>query len=241
SARWMQWRYKGANPPGEAREDLWIISKLVLELKGLYAGEGGPTAEAITKLSWDYGDPPDVHKVAKEINGYDLSTGKLLPSLTKLKADGTTSSGNWIFCGSYTEEGNMAARRDPVDTTGIGLFPNWAWAWPLNRRIWYNRASVNLDGEPWDAKHPVIKWDAVANKWVGDVPDGGWPPFNASGKYPFIMKKPYGRAHLFGMGRVDGPLPEHYEPWESPVKNFMSSVEFNPVCDLWETSERGTP
>ena len=241
SARWMQWRYKGANPPGQAREDLWIINKFALKLKELYAGEGGPNAEAITKLCWDYGDSPDVHKVAKEINGYDLSTGELLPSLTKLKADGTTSSGNWIFCGSYIEEGNMAARRDLADTTGIGLFPNWAWAWPLNRRIWYNRASVNLDGNPWDPKRPVIKWDAIGEKWVGDQPDGGWPPVNTSGKYPFIMKKPYGRAHIFGMGRADGPLPEHYEPWESPVKNLMSSVEFNPVCDLWETGERSTP
>jgi len=240
SARWMQWRYKGSNPPGEAREDLWIISKLVLKLKDLYASQGGPNAEALTKLSWNYGDPPDVHRVAKEVNGYDLTTGKLLPGLTALKADGSTSSGNWIFCGSYTEEGNMAARRDLSDTTGIGLFPNWAWAWPLNRRIWYNRASVDLDGKPWDSKRPVIRWDAIAEKWVGDVADGGWPPVNASGKYPFIMK-PYGLAHLFGMGRADGPLPEHYEPWESPVKNLMSSVEFNPVCDMWETGERSTP
>jgi len=241
SARWMQWRYKGPNPPGNTQDDLWIINKLMLKLKELYAREDGPNAEAITNLDWDYGNSPDVHRVAKEINGYDLSTGKLLPSLTMLKADGTTSSGNWIFCGSYTEEGNMAARRGPVDTTGIGLFPNWAWAWPLNRRIWYNRASVDLDGKPWDTKRPVIQWDATSGKWVGDSPDGGDPPVNTSGKYPFIMKQPHGRAHLFGPGRADGPLPEHYEPWESPVSNIMSSQEFNPACKLWETGEKSAP
>lgn len=241
SARWTQWRYKVLEPRGEARDDLWIIDKLMLKLKELYTAEGGPNADAITKLSWDFGDKPDAHKVAKEINGYDLNTGKLLPALTALKADGSTSSGNWIFCGSYTEDGNMTARRDPVDTSGIGIYPNWAWAWPLNRRIWYNRASVDLDGRPWDTKRPVIKWDVGAGKWVGDAADGGAPPISSGGSYPFIMRPPYNRALLFGTGSVDGPFPEHYEPWESPVENLMSSVPFNPVCDLWETGEKSTP
>jgi len=237
SARWMQWRYKGAEPPGEAKDDLWIINRLMLKLKELYAGQGGPNAEAIVRLTWDYGDPPDVHRVAKEINGYDLTTGKLLPSLVELKDDGTTSSGNWLYCGSYTEEGNMAARRDPVDPTGIGLFPGWAWAWPLNRRIWYNRASVDLNGNPWDKEHPVIMWDASSKKWVGDAPDGGPPP---GAIYPFIMNWE-GRARLFGSGRPDGPLPEHYEPWESPVANLLSRQQNDPVLKVWETNSKGTP
>jgi len=237
SARWVQWRYKGAEPPGEAKDDLWIINRLMLKLKELYAGQGGPNAEAITRLTWDYGDPPDVHRVAKEINGYDLTTGKLLSSLVELKDDGTTSSGNWLYCGSYTEEGNMAARRDPVDATGIGLFPSWAWAWPLNRRIWYNRASVDLNGNPWDREHPVIMWDASGKKWVGDAPDGGPPP---GAIYPFIMNWE-GRARLFGSGRPDGPLPEHYEPWESPVVNLLSSQQSDPVLKVWEMDGRGTP
>ncbi len=241
SARWMQWRYKVVDALGDSQDDLWIIDKIMLRLKELYEMEGGPNADAITKLSWDYGDVPDVHKVAKEINGYDLTTGKLLPALTALESDGSTSSGNWIFCGSYTEEGNMAARRDPVDTSGIGLYPNWAWAWPLNRRIWYNRASVDLDGNPYDSEHPVIQWVAGANRWAGDTVDGGTPPINAGGSYPFIMKPPYNQAHLFGTNVVDGPLPEHYEPWESPAANLMSSVPFNPVCDLWETDGKSTP
>jgi formate dehydrogenase-N alpha subunit len=240
TSRWMQWRYKAVEPPGQARDDLWIIDRLMRKVKDLYAAEGGPHAEAITKLVWDFGDPPDPHRVAKEINGYDLTTGKLLPKLTELKDDGSTSSGNWIFCGSYNEDGNMAARRNPVDESGIGLYPEWGWAWPLNRRIWYNRASVDLDGEPWDKKRAVIRWDANTEKWVGDQPDGGSPPVNTSGDYPFIMK-PQGRAHIFGLGMNDGPFPEHYEPWESPVSNLMSPIEFNPVCKLWETGEKGTP
>jgi len=236
TCRWNQWRYQGASPPGEARSDLWIISKLMLKLKGLYAGQTEKNAVAITDLTWDYGNPPDVHQVAKEMNGYDLNTGKLLSSPGSLKDDGTTSCGNWLWCGMYTEEGNMAARRGTTDPSDIGLFPSWGWAWPLNRRIMYNRASVDLNGKPWDIAHPVISWDGTS--WAGDVADGGWAPVNTSGKYPFIMK-PEGRGHLFGPGRLDGPFPEHYEPWESPVSNPMSSQQNNPAIVVWETVDKG--
>lgn len=235
SARWVQWRNKGAEPPGEAKDDFWIINKLMLKLRDLYQEEGGPGAEAITNLAWDYGDQPDAHQVAKEINGYDLTTGKLLSGMGNLKNDGSTSCGNWLYCGSYTEEGNMTARRDPVDTTGIGLFPSWAWAWPANRRIWYNRASVDIDGNPWNPQKPVIVWDAATEKWSGDSPDGGSAP---GAIYPFVMNWE-GRGRLFGMGRPDGPLPEHYEPWESAVANPLSSQQSDPVLKVWEDGDAG--
>jgi formate dehydrogenase major subunit len=244
SGRWMQWRYKTVNPPGDAEDDLLILNRLVLKLKELYTSQGGPNAEAITKLTWDYGDTPDPHKVAKEINGYDLTTGMLLPSFGKLKDDGTTSSGNWLYCASYTEDGNMAARRDPTPGPfNIGLSPNWGWCWPVNRRIIYNRASVDLNGVPWDKEHPVIWWQN--GKWMGDVPDGGWPPMAVDPektRYAFIMK-PEGHARLFGMGRADGPLPEHYEPWESPVENQMSGTQNDPALLKGDSadSERGDP
>jgi len=237
TCRWNQWRYKGANPPGESRSDLWIISKLTLKLKELYAGQTEKNAVAITDLIWDYGEPADVHRVAKEMNGYDLNTGKLLSSPGSLKDDGTTSCGNWLWCGMYTEEGNMAARRGTTDPSGIGLFPNWGWAWPLNRRIMYNRASVDLDGKPWDGTHPVISWDGTS--WAGDIADGSASPISLGGGYPFIMK-PEGRGYLFGPGRPDGPFPEHYEPWESPLLNPMSSQQNNPAIKSWETIDRGT-
>jgi formate dehydrogenase-N alpha subunit len=237
SSRWNQWRHKGVEPPGEARSDLWIISKLMMKLKELYAGQNERNAEAITNLTWDYGDPPDVLKVTKEMNGYDLSTGKLLTSPGSLKDDGSTSCGNWLWCGMYTEDGNMATRRDATDPSGIGLFPNWGWAWPLNRRIMYNRASVDLDGKPWDTGRPVISWDG--EKWAGDIADGGAPPINMGGGYPFVMK-PEGRGYLFGPGRADGPFPEHYESWESPVSNPMSPQQNNPAIKSWETLARGT-
>jgi formate dehydrogenase-N alpha subunit len=241
SGRWMQWRWKAADGPGQAMDDLWMLDQIARRLMKLYAEEGGPSAESICKLWWNYGvDHPDVHAVAKEINGYDLTTGKLMASFGGLKDDGTTSSGNWLYCASYTEDGNMAARRDPTPGPfNVGLYPNWAWCWPVNRRIIYNRASVDLNGEPWDKEHPVIWWQD--GKWVGDVPDGGWPPIAvdpAATKWPFIMK-PEGFARIFGMDRVDGPLPEHYEPWESPVENTMSSQQINPAITIWRAEERG--
>lgn len=243
SGRWMQWRYKGANSPGEAKDDLWITNQIMLKLRELYAREGGPNTEAITRLTWDYSEHPDPHQVAKEINGYDLTTGKLVPSFGKLKDDGTTSSGNWLYCASYTEEGNMAARRNPKDPSGIGLYSNWSWCWPVNRRIIYNRASVDLNGNPWDVEHPVVKWNPLTKKWEGDVPDGGWPPMAVDPektKYPFIMKTE-GHAHLFGPGLADGPFPEHYEPWESPITNPMSGTQNDPAIKVWRPEEQGSP
>ena len=240
SSRWSQWRYTCADAPGEAEDDLYMLTMLYRKLKELYQAEGGPNSEAITNLTWDYGSGhPDVHKVAKEINGYDLTTGKLMASFSGLKADGTTTSGNWLYCASYTEDGNMAERRDPVDKSGIGLFSNWAWCWPVNRRIIYNRASVDLDGKPWDSEHPVITWNEATRKWEGDVPDGGAAPMNQGGYYPFIMK-PEGLSRLFGPGMAEGPMPEHYEPWEAPISNPMSKQQSNPAFKIWRPSEQGT-
>ena len=244
SSRWSQWRYKACDGPGDAMDDLWMLDQLAKKLIKLYKDEGGPAAESIADLDWNYGsEHPDVHAVAKEINGYDLTTGKLVASFGALKDDGTTSSGNWLYAASYTEAGNMAARRDPTPGPfNIGLYPSWAWCWPVNRRIIYNRASVDLDGIPWDKEQPVIWWQyGGAKSWVGDVPDGGWAPINvdpAATKWPFIMK-PEGYARLFGMGLADGPLPEHYEPWESPVDNALTGQQNNPAITIWRPEEQG--
>jgi formate dehydrogenase major subunit len=236
SGRWSQWRYKASNPPGEARPDGDIMCGLFKKVRALYEKGNGAFPDPILNAKWDYETNGhfDVHKVAKEINGYDLSTGKLMGSFAGLKDDGTTSSGNWLYCASYTEAGNMAARRKKTDLTGLGLYPEWSWCWPVNRRIIYNRASVDLDGNPRNPNRPLLKWDAAGKKWVGDIPDGGWPPMGAQGFYPFIMK-PDGIASIFGPGLKDGPFPEHYEPLECPIeKNLMSAQRINPVIKIFE-------
>jgi len=236
SGRWMQWRYKASNPPGDAKPDGDIMYDLFKKVQALYKKDKGAFPEPILNLKWDYETNGhfDIHKVAKEINGYDLTTGKLMPNFVGLKDDGTTSCGNWLYSGSYTEAGNMAARRKKTDPTGLGLYPEWSWAWPVNRRIIYNRASVDLDGNPRDPKRPLLKWDAAEKKWIGDVPDNAVPPMGTTGAYPFIMK-PDGVASLFGPGLKDGPFPEHYEPLECPIeKNLMSSQRINPVIKIFE-------
>lgn len=246
SGRWLQWRWKAVEPAGEAKEDTWIINQLMLRLKKLYAAKGGAFPEPILALTWNYGmDNVAIHKVAKEVNGFalaDLSddkgvvvakAGEQVANFTVLRDDGSTACGNWIYSGSYTQAGNLIARRNRVDSSGIGLYSEWGWAWPVNRRILYNRASVSPDsGQPWNPKRPVIRWDAAAKKWIGDVPDG---PAPAGTVYPFIMK-PEGVARLFAPGLADGPFPEHYEPWESPVENLLSSTQFDPAFKIW-TSE----
>ncbi len=263
SGRWMQWRYAAVKPPGKATPDGEIIVKLFDKIKKLYKKEGGVFPEPIVSLKWDYTTRGkfDPHKVAKQINGYFLKDvtvkgktfkkGTLVPSFAYLKDDGSTSSANWLYCNSYTEKGNMATRRGLKDASGIGLYPEWSWCWPVNRRIIYNRASVNLKGQPWDKKRPVVRFVGevkngkyVTKKWVGDVPDGGWYPMmnpdgtrRADTKYPFIMK-PEGHAHVFGPGRADGPFSEHYEPLECPVeRNLMSSQFINPTVKLFKTAK----
>jgi formate dehydrogenase-N alpha subunit len=251
SSRWMQWRYKSADGPGEAEDDLWMMNKLMLKLKELYSKESGPNAEAITRMNWNYGDPPDVRKVAKEINGYDVTTGKQIDGFANLKDDGTTACGEWVYCGSYVEPdaepkapipGNRASRRDLTpDKFNIGLYPGWAWCWPVNRRIIYNRASVDLNGDPFDKEHPVIQWNPTkggTGGWDGDISDGGAKPVAQGGQNPFIMTAE-GVARLFASGMADGPMPEFYEPWESPVSNQLSRQQINPICKVWRPNEQG--
>src|SRR5262245_27185216 len=143
-----------------------------------------------------YQDPrkPELDEIAQEINGTSLATGKRLATFAELKDDGTTAAGDWIYTGHYPESGNLAKRRDGVqdpeknDPTGMGFYPNWAWSWPLNRRVLYTRASADAQGRPWDPDRPGIVWDAAAGKWVGDVPD--YSPTAAPGPnapLPFIM------------------------------------------------------
>ena len=249
SGRWSQWRWKAAEPPGEAKTDAWIINQLMIRLRDLYTAEPGPNPDPILKLAWNYGsDEVDVHQIAKEINGWAVTdvldaegkvvvpAGNQVLNFSQLAADGSTACANWLFSGSYNEDGNMMARRDNVDThpAGIGLYSNWAWAWPMNRRIIYNRASCNTKGEPFDPARFTIRWNG--EKWEGDIPDGGWPP---DARYPFIMRTG-GHARLFGAGRADGradgPFPEHYEPWESPVDNLLHpNQSVNPVFKIWNS------
>jgi len=247
SGRWMQWRYQAAKPLCDVMGDGEIIVKLMNKIRDLYRKEGGVFPEPILNLNWPQRYDP--HQVAKLINGYftrdvtvkgkHFKKGEQVPSFAYLTDDGSTCSGNWLYCGSYPEKGNMAARRDRTQTEmqkRIGLFPNWAWCWPVNRRILYNRASVDRNGQPWNPKKAVIKW--TGKGWEGDVPDGGWPPlsYGKKSRYPFIMRK-WGFGQIFGPGRVDGPFPEHYEPLESPLKrNPFSSQRVNPVVKLFKTN-----
>ncbi len=259
SGRWAQWRYAAIQPFGNARSDLWILDRIVKRLKRLYSG-GGTFPDPVINLNWDYGsgDEPDPHLVAREINGYFTEDvcfkgklykkGEQCPSFAFLQEDGSTACGNWLYSGSYTNEGNMMARRERSNAKDdpIGLHSNWSWCWPVNRRIIYNRASCDARGRPWAPLKAVVKYDWETGKWKGDVPDGGWPPLknpdgleNSEGRYSFIMR-PEGHACLFANSLADGPFPEHYEPLESPVRNTMSPQHNSPVIKVWRPDQIGT-
>ena len=253
SGRWIQWMEKAVEPEGDSRSDLWIVDRLYKELRKAYAGSTAAKDRGLLSLNWDYGDDPSFEKVALEINGYTYGLREPIASFAALRADGSTACGNWIYAGYFQgHEKNRAAARDAADPGGVGTYAGWAYSWPVNRRILYNRASADLAGKPWDEKRKVIWWDPQGGaqktgSWVGnDVPDfapakapgaaakpGGKALDALAGTDPFIMK-PDGRGWLFvPSGLVDGPLPEHYEPFESPVGNVMSPVAFNPVSKVF--------
>jgi formate dehydrogenase major subunit len=244
SGRWAQWKDQVVPPQGDARHDHWVLADLFDRIKKLYESGGGRFPDPINAMTLRYADPlkPSFDELAREINGRDLATGKQLASFALLKGDGTTTAGNWIYTSSYTEAGNNLKRRQGVenpaanDPTGMGFYPNWAWSWPLNRRVLYNRASADLAGNPWDAKRPGIKWDGA--KWAGDIPD--YPPTmkpltqDQTAWLPFIMNGE-GTGRLFSSSMVDGPFPEHYEPIESPIPNPLHPNQSeSPVAFLYD-------
>jgi formate dehydrogenase major subunit len=243
----LQWHHKAIEPPGDARCDLWFAYHLGKRLKKLYADSRLERDRPIQALTWEYGDDePDAERVLLEINGYTVADGKPVSGFTKLADDGSTACGCWIYSGSYADGVNQTARRKPGGEQSW-VAPEWGWAWPMNRRLLYNRASADPDGRPWSERKRYVWWDEAQRKWTGyDVPDfiadrppSYRPPPDAlgiaalSGIDPFIMNAD-GKGWLFApSGVLDGPLPAHYEPAESVIPNPLYSQQCNPVRDEW--------
>ena len=239
SGRLLQWRSKAIEPLEGTRTDLWIIHNLARRFKAAYAASDLPQDEPIKNLFWSFGDgaEPGYDLVAREMNGYVVETGEQLATFGKLADDGTTASGCWIYCGFYPSTGNRSRSRGLEDPGGLGYYLKWGFAWPVNRRILYNRAGADPEGRPWAKGKETIWWDEAEKKWKGyDVPDfkPDTAPDNPAFKNPFIMN-PEGVGRLFAPGMAEGPFPEHYEPYESPVKNLLSPVQYNPVIKIWKS------
>jgi formate dehydrogenase major subunit len=250
--RWLQWKNVALPPPGEARLDQDILAQIFLKVRALYQSEGGLFPDPVLHARWPYTQPehPSLSEVAREINGQAITdvtdpasgqtvrAGQQLPTFTFLRDDGSTLCGNWLYSGSWTEAGNQMARRGTEDPSDLGIYPNWAWSWPANRRVLYNRASCDASGNPWDLTRRQVWWNSGTNRWIGnDVPDFkvDSPPSEHMG--PFIM-------NAEGIGRLfaplaafqDGPFPEHYEPIESPIANPLHPQQStSPVVKKYTT------
>ena len=264
SSRTLIWKEQALPPPGEAKLDPEIVARIFLRLRELYEEEGGVLPEPVLNLNWPYINPlkPSSEELLKEINGKALrdvyapadpedpdaprklllKAGEQLPGFAMLQDDGSTACGNWIYSGCWTELGNMTTRRSQYDPSGLGVYPEWGFAWPANRRVLYNRASADTSGQPWDPERTYLAWRGT---WAGgaDVPDMRPDAAPEENVGPFIMN-PEGVARLFSAGLVDGPFPEHYEPFESPLgfNPFHPDNELatsNPAArvydDVWET------
>jgi formate dehydrogenase major subunit len=236
--RWLQWHHAAVEPEGDVRSDLWFMYHLGRRIKEKLAASTDPMDRPVQDLVWDYPvdgplrEPIAAHVLA-EINGH-RADGSPLSGYHELKDDGSTRCGCWIYCGVYADGVNQAARRKP-HTEQDWVAAEWAWAWPANRRILYNRASAAPDGKPWSDRKAYVWWDEESGKWTGhDNPDfildrepGHVPSDDATGTDalrgddPFIMQAD-GKGWLYApAGLEDGPLPTHYEPQESP---FTSSL-----------------
>lgn len=266
SMRLIQWRMKGPDPVGSSKPDYEINNLLWRRIVDLYRDSGDPKDDPIRFMTWDYSDDHTVEDIMKEISGRDTATGALVNGIGELKDNGETSSGMWIYAGYYGREGNMTARRGQEDPGNIGIYPKFAWAWPDNIHILYNRASCLADGSPADPEHPIVWWDRSAGKWTGyDVPDvgnrlhgpdtpDGQKPFRMNGEgiariyaAPYQDKNPDGTTRDASSTPVDGPIPEFYEPCESPTHNALHenrNAQHNP-CMIYprlpEKQPVGTP
>ncbi|PZG18896.1 formate dehydrogenase [Micromonospora craterilacus] len=249
--RLLQWREKAVDPPADARSELWFFYHLGRKLREKLADSPLPRDRALLDLTWDYPThgryaEPDAEAVLREINGYDTATGRPLSAFTEARADGTTAVGCWIYTGVYADGVNQAARRRPGPEQDW-VAAEWGWAWPANRRMLYNRASADPQGRPWSERKRYVWWDAESARWTGhDVPDfevtkppsyrppaGATGPAGLAGDDPFVMQAD-GKGWLYApSGVLDGPLPTHYEPAESPMRNPLYAQQANPTRKMY--------
>jgi formate dehydrogenase major subunit len=254
--RMLQWHDKAIEPPGDARSDAWFVFHLGRRLKELYKDSKEPRDGLIRAMTWDYpteGDrgEPDIESILKEINGYTVADGEPVKGFAELKDDGSTACGGWIYSGVYADGVNQARRRKPW-TEQPNAATEWGWAWPADRRILYNRASADPKGRPWSERKKFVWWDEAEGEWTGDdVPDfeATKPPDYEPapdakgddaipGDGPFIVNGD-GLGWLFApVGLMDGPLPVHYEPVESPVPNLLyEGIQYDPAARLFDRSD----
>src|SRR5215213_1186090 len=243
--RLLQWHFKAVEPKQDCRSELWFYYHLGRMLREKLKDSDDPKDRPLLDLTWYYPtsgqiEEPSAEAVLSEISGWD-ATGQFLSAYKLLKADGTTACGCWIYCGVFGDDENKAARRKPHWEQNYTAL-EWAWAWPANRRLLYNRASADPEGNPWSERKKLVWWDAEQEKWTGTdtpdfdeekppdyvPPDGATGPEAIRGDHPFIMQAD-GQGWLYvPQGLEDGPLPTHYEPHESPFDNPLYSQRANP-------------
>lgn len=258
SGRWLQWRYQAVEPWEDSKPDYEMVDLLWQEICRLYREEGGANPDPILNTKWDYyvDGKIDPRPVAWALNGYtiegtncnttsDNPETALLAGYADLKADGTTACAMWIYGGFYNNNDapldpaqQPIGQRDNSDKTGLGLNTTWAYAWPNNRRILYNRASADINGKPWNPDKVLCEWTGdswILNDAADFVAKKGDDPVPPNNKAFFMLWEQNGRLESYGM--EDGPLPEHFEPFETPVETNLLNGSLNSPCMKFANNE----
>src|SRR5258708_33055519 len=143
----VQWRHAAVSPPVQAKPDGEIVDLVFRRVRDQVKDSKEPRDEIIQKAFWNYTTAEDV---LREINGYalrdnpetGLNAGDLVRKVSDLRADGSTSSGAWIYAGVFANGENLSKRRDSrTDPGGLGPFTSCLGSRPSHMGVLYHRAA----------------------------------------------------------------------------------------------------
>jgi formate dehydrogenase major subunit len=264
----VQWRYAGVKPPGQARPDLAVIDEVFRRVRKLHEGSTAARDTALLRAEWSYGKDSLAEDVLKEISGRawrdlpekGLRKGDLVRKIGDLDLHGATSAGAWIYAGCFAGGQNLTKRRDPRDPTGLGLNDAFAWTWPGNMKILYNRASCDAEGKPMPARDakgnvlappvPLVWWDPAKQRWTGiDTPDVRGldkGPGTPEGAMAFRLN-PEGCGRLMAVpyedpksGEKGLPRDVAYVPMDGPFPEHYEPVE-SPIANPFHPAVQSNP
>lgn len=204
TGRWVQWRWKAVDPPGECRSELWFLVQL---FKRIRSGGFKMPSEIFTE---DVGTNPDDTWPTP----YTDELGETAEAVYK-EIGHPTKWGNVLYKTSWDNDlrpdlgGVLAKRRDPrpvsTQDAQYGFFKNWAWSWMLNQRVLYN-----INEDPAGLNTFFVWWAHSDDVWLGLDKAAIW------------SRSLYKSTIQENWNPLKHGFPLHNEPVESPDSDLAS-------------------